>query len=1133
MFEFAEFRPGLRVGDYLLGHSLGAGGMGSVHAALHLPTGRQVALKTTTAKTPAALECFRREIEALATLKHPGIVPIYDHGVLDDAPWYAMELIEGPTLRSYLQRGSASHATMARVRTHDAQGPATLGRSEETIVPSRVILRPLSRDDLLEVCARLFEALAAVHAQNIVHGDVKPENIFVLPGPRAILVDFGVSQRVSISREALQSVPRGIGSPAYMAPEQLEGHAIDARADLYAMGCVLYECMTGVSPFLRATEAATKMAQLRGTVKPPSACAADVPVALDRLVMRLLSKAPEDRPNYAKDALATLDSLRGAGGRILDSQRSFAAPLHSARFFGREGELRRLRERLAELPGGKSYKLCVRGEVGVGKTRLLSEVIDLAQRLGMTVACASCKDREQAATEAPLGPLKSLWQTLIAHDFPDSRYRDALQRVLEPLRAGPEPPAGSRGTQVAAPHRALIGTLADGLLEYCRSRPALLIVDDADCAEELTLAFVGEVAQRRLTSERLLLICTETLGNTRPAFAAHCDQLVLPRLTLSEVELIVRSRLAVEYASPKLIEHVYERSEGNPFLVAQHLHALLEAGILVNDRHRGWHLDPTRSLDFAGDAQTDLFRFRLRGLTPEELELSQVASVLGRVLDLTALSQVAEVTESRTLELVTRLCQRHVLEEAGSPGVYRFVHARFQSLLYQDLDRERTALLHRRAAAALADEARETPAVAETLAMHLRESGQHAAASSFFEKAAAYNRQSGRDRQALALYSSAAQEVALSDGDDAERARARFRITEQLGDTALRLRDFAAASSAYLEALALAGSDAPHLARIRRKLAGACPDNHELAATHLKSAIAALGGEARTGNKEEWLQIHLDLMFIYYWKRQPSELLALAATIESDVISYGTADQRAMFHFNVAAGLLASHRYDAGADELDHIDRAHAHFVAQGDRAKASMACFLRYLILFCRRELLQARDGFMELLALGEKSSSRTLQMRSLAYLGLVHRQLRCLEDARRVASSMLALSEEEKMPEYQAMAFANLSWLAYCDGDDADCERLAGRATAAWAVSATKSPFRWTALLPLLSALAKKSPSTENDEALKEISRELLDDSQQLLPEPLRQELERLATSSSDSATPRSIAQRVVKCAQEGGFL
>jgi hypothetical protein len=142
-------------------------------------------------------------------------------------------------------------------------------------------------------------------------------------------------------------------------------------------------------------------------------------------------------------------------------------------------------------------------------------------------------------------------------------------------------------------------------------------------------------------------------------------------------------------------------------------------------------------------------------------------------------------------------------------------------------------------------------------------------------------------------------------------------------------------------------------------------------------------------------------------------------------------------------------------------------------------------------------------------------------------------LEDARRVASSMLALSEEEKMPEYQAMAFANLSWLAYCDGDDADCERLAGRATAAWAVSATKSPFRWTALLPLLGALAKKSPSTENDEALKEISRELLDDSQQLLPEPLRQELERLAASPSDSATPCSIAQRVVKCAQEGGFL
>ena len=256
-------------GRYELGAVLGAGGMARVYAATDLVLGRQVAVKVldpALARDPQYVARFAREARTAAMLPpHSGIVAIYDSGQDQTAVYIVMELVTGHTLAHQI----AAHGPLA---------PAAACRIS------------------LEAC----QALALAHSAGLIHRDVKSGNIMLTDTGAVKIVDFGIAR--AQAGDALTRTGAVIGSPAYMAPEQITGATVDARADLYALGVVLYEMLTGAPPFTGADNFAVLSRHLNEIPAPPSTLRPGLPAELDRAVAALLAKDPAARPATAEQA---------------------------------------------------------------------------------------------------------------------------------------------------------------------------------------------------------------------------------------------------------------------------------------------------------------------------------------------------------------------------------------------------------------------------------------------------------------------------------------------------------------------------------------------------------------------------------------------------------------------------------------------------------------------------------------------------------------------------------------------------------------------------------------------------------------------------------------------------------------
>lgn len=269
---------------YRLGRKLAEGGMGAIYEAEDTAAGRPVALKILHpeyATDPDIRRRFRRESSILAALDHPAIVRIHDFGTDDRGrPWTAMELLRGETLRQRIDReGRLSPATLVPI--------------------------------LQGVCS----GMSAVHAHGVVHGDLKPANIFVLAGPdggeTVKIVDFGLSKVHGLDR--LTRTGEVIGTPAYMAPELLTGEGTpDGRVDTYALGVILYEALSGRQPFTERNPGKLMFEIVMGKGTPLEQAAPDLPPDLVVVVQHAMARRREERFD-SPDALAR--AFRAAAGR--------------------------------------------------------------------------------------------------------------------------------------------------------------------------------------------------------------------------------------------------------------------------------------------------------------------------------------------------------------------------------------------------------------------------------------------------------------------------------------------------------------------------------------------------------------------------------------------------------------------------------------------------------------------------------------------------------------------------------------------------------------------------------------------------------------------------------------------------
>ncbi len=282
--------PGTVLGAYTILRELGRGGMGCVYLSSDARLGRAVALKSLGAAftgDPVYRDRFRREARAAAALNHPGICAIHALEELDGELFIVSEYLEGETLRAEIDRG----------------------------------YRP-APDVIARTARELASALAWAHARQIAHGDLKPENVMRTADGRVKILDFGLARMESSTNHRPETAAAGVmplpGTPAYMAPEQLNGGPVDLRADLFALGVLLYEYASGVHPFQAGTELALLGRILEAVPTPLSERAPDVPPIVAEVVARCLSKAPADRYASAGDLVAALErsAAPGAGATV-------------------------------------------------------------------------------------------------------------------------------------------------------------------------------------------------------------------------------------------------------------------------------------------------------------------------------------------------------------------------------------------------------------------------------------------------------------------------------------------------------------------------------------------------------------------------------------------------------------------------------------------------------------------------------------------------------------------------------------------------------------------------------------------------------------------------------------------------
>ncbi|HRV90908.1 MAG TPA: protein kinase [Anaerolineae bacterium] len=672
---------------YRIEASLGRGGMGTVYRASDLVESRAVALKVLhlflDQEGEATLTRFHREFRVLARLNHPYIMQAYDYGTFEETPYLVLELLEGVTLRQELTG------------------------------------EPLPRERLLPIARQLAEALVYLHTQSIIHRDLKPGNLMLLPphdSPQVKLMDFGLVRQTDMSMQLTQE-GLALGTVAYMAPEQAQALPVDFRADLYALGIILYEMAAGRPPFTHHHPAMVLMQQMTTPPPPPRQFNPTLDEPLEQFILTLLAKEPAERPAstdlvvqqlaYLADESVMIVSPTGPDPAIGRADLIPRVPL-----IGRAAALADLTQNWVKAKTGQGQIILLSGGAGLGKTRLLTEMgLQVKMDGGKTLTC-HCREH----TSLPYQPVIDILDMALRH-LPAAE-RETIPPELARLLpgAGVESPNEPAPTDQAEARLRLFAACWDLLNRAAQTRPLLIAVEDVQWVDPSTLELLAYLAQRMPQAPVLLVLSLrpEEVDAKVPVAALWHDwqrgeiaqAIMLEPLTPGQIADFLKTALGQKSLPQWIIDNFQQATGGNPLFIEETLKALAAEGQV------GEWIGPKMSQlnNLSGmmlqlpQNVLDLAERRLQLLTEEDRSILTAAAVLGPEFPFALLEAVTQMDEDDLLDAIDRLLASRLIEELPlqeGEDRYRFAQEALRQALLKTISQRRLRVMHRRSGEAI------------------------------------------------------------------------------------------------------------------------------------------------------------------------------------------------------------------------------------------------------------------------------------------------------------------------------------------------------------------------------------------------------------------------------------------------
>lgn len=833
-------------GRYQILQKLGEGGMGEVYKVYDFCSDREIVLKMLLKEVTEGEDIlhFKREFYNMTRVKHPHIVEVYDYGTTpDERVYFTMEYLHGKDIVDFF-------------------------RAEDNF------------KNLTSILIQICSALSFIHSRGLIHYDLKPSNIIILQEKRAKLLDFGLVEPVDLS------VPKTLrGTLSYIAPEMAKGIKVDQRVDLYSLGVLFYEVVTGRVPFQGKTSVSVIKQHLEKKPRLPKLYTKDLSENLKGIILKLMEKEPEKRFQSANEVIDALQS--GARCKIFKQDQLFPP-----KFIGRIKELETLTKSLTE-----PRLFLISGESGIGKTRLMQEFrfnVQMNEGLFLTGKCLP-------GGSTSYNPFAEILRQLVWNVEPKgkkliAKYGNELVKLVPKLKEKNyvketfQPPALKSDQERLRMFNAVNEFIVNSsILMYPgqkRLKPIVLLIEDLQWADPQSLELLGYLTRARETEK--FLICgtyrdEEVMPSLRLQEAGfegslhplltfidqmkkgnYLNQINLKRFDFENTASLIVSMLGSTPVDQQLARNIFKLTQGNPLFTSEMVRALAEEGGLYH-RNGNWEVDyqKLKGLKIPKKVK-DLLGERLGKLSHEALRILSIAAVIGKEFRLDMLKKVGECDDESLFTTVEEGIGAGVIKESRIRGrlKYDFTHPLIREVLYREIRPLVKRTLHQKAARALEKSYEgQTDEVIDQLAYHYSKGIDEVKAIEYLTKSANRAKSNYSNEEAISNYA-----IALRLIEKRGLNEEKIRILGDLGDVYNLIGEYEKALRSYRKALSQLSS-IPHpgseIATLYRKI-GNVLEKKGRYEDALKSFRAGLHQLDKTEDPIETAKLYDEIGWIHY-----------------------------------------------------------------------------------------------------------------------------------------------------------------------------------------------------------------------------------------------------------------------------